>query len=159
MNKVYEFQSVFNGRSKNGGRKISYPEIKQQAGVYIIKENDIVVYVGMSSSCAIKACYRHFYVWNDKRGNHYRTTYINQLETHTYTIMLMPMDKTQAGDFEKAMILALKPRDNRQTYQKVFDDLVEDEIIARLKLVDKKEDFVPIENDLVVASDEDYLPF
>lgn len=157
MQKVYQFQPVFNGKC-SGGRKTSYPELKNNAGVYIIKEDGIVVYVGMSSSCAFKACYRHFYVWNDKRGNHYRTTYIDTLDTKEYTIMIMPMDKTQAGDFEKSMIMALKPRDNRQTYQKIFDDMVENEIISRVKQVESKQ-LIPVGSDLVLANEDEDLPF
>lgn len=111
---------------EKGKRRRSLSKYFKKAGVYIIKEDGIVVYVGMSGSCVVEACYRHFYRWRDcyrGMGREYRTTYFDMLTERQYSIAILELDEKQVAEFEKAMIVALRPRDNREKYDYYFEQL------------------------------------
>lgn len=84
------------------------------AGVYIIKENSKVVYVGMSGSCVVKACYTHFYPWErtSERTSKRILTYADTLDQYSYEIAMLSTCKSQALKLEAALIVCLTPRDN-----------------------------------------------
>jgi hypothetical protein len=113
-------------------KKRSLSAYMRQAGIYLIKENDIIVYVGMSKSCVVKACYRHFERWNDSRGIP-RMTYKEFLETYSYSVLIIPVCAHQVEGFERALIVALKPRDNKNKLEQINEPA----------LVAQEEDDVP----------------
>lgn len=103
---------------------------RRKPGCYIIKEDNAIVYVGMSASDVVEACYRHLYEWNEKyalRGK-YRVTYEQQLRLgeKQYEIQIIPTDKQQAALLERSLILFLNPRDNKERYERVIAELIED---------------------------------
>lgn len=121
---IYSFVPPFEGFHKNGRtRKRTLRKYIKHSGIYFIRENGIIVYVGMSESCVVEACYRHFYPWRDcyrGMGCEYRTTYVNKLEEHTYEIAILHLQKEQVVMMERALIFSLKPRDNRFFYEDYF---------------------------------------
>lgn len=99
----------------------------KHAGIYLIKENGVIVYVGMSAYCVVKALYRHFYRWaNDptRKTRFPRVTYVNHLEDRNYEVCVMKCSKDDAPKIERGLIIAIKPRDNRERYEFYLDELV-----------------------------------
>lgn len=120
-------------------RRRSLTKYTKQAGVYFIKENDVIVYIGMSASNVVEALYRHFYPWRDcyrGKGTEYRTTYVDKLdsEQHKYEVAVMVVCYEQVSEMERALIWSLKPRDNRHLYDDYFEtkqaDVTEDASVA-----------------------------
>ena len=81
-------------------------------GVYFIKENDKLVYVGCSKTSIYLALYRHFQRWNDSRG-YPRMTYYYWLELNSYKIAVQTTLPEHAHNVESAYISKYKPRDNK----------------------------------------------
>jgi len=98
------------------GGKTTFPDSKKRTGVYLIKENGKLVYIGYSASDLYKTMYRHFQEWND-RTQQIRITYYNKLKTHTYTVRIIYCTTKQAARLEGALILKYQPRDNTNNYQ------------------------------------------
>lgn len=93
---------------------------KKRHGVYMIKEDGIIVYVGMSQYCVLERCYRHFYTWSARkhfRGKYHFLTYYDKLNEHDYEVAILETAKEQAQLLEQAMILIMKPRDNIMQYE------------------------------------------
>lgn len=122
----YEFQPAFKGRLSHKRRVRTFANYGGESGVYLIKEDGIVVYVGMSRSCVVKACYRHFYKWTSWKQR--RVVYRDTLDVKEYTVMIIPMYVTQAHDLEKALILTMNPRDNYDRYIEYLEKLKEGKI-------------------------------
>jgi hypothetical protein len=101
-------------------KKRTFTGHTRAAGCYMIKENDKIVYIGMSQSCVVEALYRHFYEWNDKRGNDIRVTYYDRLLKKKYTAVIIITTKEQAPLFEQSLIVALQPRDNKEMYKELI---------------------------------------
>lgn len=120
----------------------------KKAGVYMIKENDTIVYIGMSQSNVVEALYRHFYEWNDVRQYANRVTYFNKLHKHNYKVVIMVTTKEEAPKLEQSMIITLNPRDNRERYEEIVEMLLEQRGYV------KKE-----EKQLVPGIPDDDLPF
>lgn len=99
----------------NGNKQYGLTGINQKQGVYFIKENDVLVYVGMSRSNLLKALYRHFQHW--KSWNQRRVTYKNSLAQNVYTVACITTQKEAAHPHEKAYILMYNPRDNFDRYE------------------------------------------
>lgn len=85
-------------------------------GVYLIRENRRLVYVGHSRINLYKTLMRHFERWNHYLGWNV-TTYRDRLKTKRYTVKLFLCTASQAPRLEKLFILKLKPRDNVEKYQ------------------------------------------
>jgi len=98
----------------NGHKAATLPraQFKGRPGVYFIKENGILVYVGCSKTDVYETAYRHFQKWNDDRG-YIRTTYADQLLFNNYTISVQATLPDDAQDVESAYIEKYKPRDNK----------------------------------------------
>lgn len=93
---------------KNG--RTSYPQAGK-AGVYIIKKNGVVVYVGMSQSNVYKTLYRHFQSWSDPTQK--RVTYQSQLTNRNkFLVRVIYTTPAQALRLEKYLIIKLKPKHN-----------------------------------------------
>lgn len=96
---------------------------RKAAGVYIIKENDKVVYIGMSRSCVVEALYRHFYEWNDKRGQHVRVTYFDKMRRKNYEVIIMITCKEDAPKLERSLIVSFSPRDNKEKFEGMKEEV------------------------------------
>lgn len=94
----------------NGKTNIAWT--RGQKGVYIIKENGKVVYVGSSRSQLYKTIIRHFQKWDDPRQPD-RITYQTGLNKHRYTIRIIIADVRRIPLLEKGLIEKYKPRDNK----------------------------------------------
>jgi predicted GIY-YIG superfamily endonuclease len=94
---------------QNGKKAAAFRNINGKSGVYIIKENGKIVYVGYSASNLYKTMYRHFQQWNDRQQQ--RKVYTNPAIV-TVRVVLTPPSK--ADKLEKALIIKYKPRDNKE---------------------------------------------
>lgn len=108
--KVFKFFSPY-----RAGGKTTFPDSRTRTGVYLIKENGKLVYVGYSGTDLYKTMYRHFQEWND-RTQQIRITYYNKLKTNNYTVRIIYCTPKQAARLEGALILKHQPRDNTNTY-------------------------------------------
>ncbi len=100
---------------KNGTKPYGIKGTANKPGVYLIKENDNLVYVGMSRSNLEKALYRHFQHWKSWRQR--RVSYKSTLTEHKYTVACITTEKEAAHPTEKAYILQFNPRDNFDRYE------------------------------------------
>lgn len=99
---------------KSNGRT-NFPETQKRSGVYIIKENGKIVYVGHSSASLYKTLYRHFQVWNHNGQD--VVTYVHRLKRKKYTVRVIFCTPAQAERLERALVLKYKPRDNDLKYK------------------------------------------
>ena len=119
------------------------------AGVYIIKKNGLVVYVGRSSADVKSTLYRHFQKWTDRRSVwgkrnmlYERVTYDGQNRANfTVKVIFTPTD-FEANVIEHMLILKLKPRDNERK-----NDLYSSENIPRMQSRIENEENWNINND------------
>jgi hypothetical protein len=81
---------------------------KRKEGVYFIKENNQLVYIGSSKKNSTSALYRHFQQWNDRRFQ--RITYNRDV----CTVIIFECEKS--FDIEVKFIQYFKPRDNKNLY-------------------------------------------
>jgi hypothetical protein len=105
-------------------RQTRFISSRWQAGVYLIKENGTLVYVGYAGECLYRTLYRHFQNWTSKSYHSnkvapapYRVSYRQQMSSNTYEVRLIHCSKKQASRLEKVLILRYNPRDNRIKYQ------------------------------------------
>jgi excinuclease UvrABC nuclease subunit len=98
---------------KSTGRT-NFPKTKARSGVYLIKENSKLVYIGMSKSNLYKTLYRHFEVW--RHSTQEVTTYRSNLKKNDYTVRVVFCTAAQAVKLERALIIKHKPRDNDNKY-------------------------------------------
>jgi excinuclease UvrABC nuclease subunit len=111
---------------------LDHNKVKDRTGVYLVKEDNKVVYVGYSIGSLYKTIYRHFQSWNDKAQD--RKVY-NKTGVKIRVFFCTPK---QADRLETYLIQKLKPRDNKQTYQNTiienvsenFKYLTDDDIIV-----------------------------
>jgi hypothetical protein len=107
--KTYRYVPVFD--SLEGEKaKFNLGFTKGKSGVYLIKENGVLVYVGFSGYDLYKTISRHFQVWNSKKQE--TVTYVNSRFWNDYTIRVVFLSPTKALKLEQALILKHKPRDN-----------------------------------------------
>lgn len=93
-------------------------DAKGKTGVYLIKENNKVVYVGYSASDLYKTLTRHFQKWNDKQ---YRVTY--DVWKENYKVKILYTKKNKVRNLECDMYHKYKPRDNFNSPCSLFDDV------------------------------------
>lgn len=98
------------------GRTYGLAGIRKKTGVYFIKENDVLVYVGMSRSNLQEALYRHFQDWSRSWAQK-RVYYKNEIDVHNYTVACITTEKDEAPIMEKCYILEFNPRDNHMRYE------------------------------------------
>lgn len=94
--------------------KTTFRKTVNRSGVYLIKENGILVYVGMSAKNLYKTLYRHFEKWN--HGSQQVTTYAGRLSRNRYTVRVVSCTAAQAARLERALIVRHNPRDNENKY-------------------------------------------
>lgn len=119
MIQVFEYVEPFITTSGKKNRRRTLREYTGRPGVYFIRgaETGELLYVGMSQSRVVEALYRHFYIWSDHRGSHYRTVYRALREGQAWKVAIFPTTKEQAPLVERAFIISLNPRDNRERYE------------------------------------------
>jgi hypothetical protein len=117
--KVFKFLPPY----KMGGRT-NFPQIKKRTGVYLIKENGKITYVGQSGSDLYKTLYRHFQFWSDREYKNgraipaqYRVSYQSRLKRNKYTVRVIYCTAAQAVKLERYLIKKINPRDNEVKYE------------------------------------------
>jgi hypothetical protein len=112
-------------------RQTRFISSRWQAGVYLIKENGTLVYVGYAGEC------------NKVAPAPYRVSYRQQMSSNTYEVRLIHCSKKQASRLEKVLILRYNPRDNRIKYQQYeldkWDKRIEN-TYAAIEAVEQGED-------------------
>lgn len=99
---------------------------KNQKGVYILKKNNEIVYIGYSGSNLYKTLTRHFQSWEDRkqiRITYSKTDNIKARIIYTSTA-------AQAAKLEKALILKYKPADNPNKYEQYNLNLSDENLIT-----------------------------
>jgi Uri superfamily endonuclease len=102
---------VRNGKIKGVNRKIG--EAWKKSGIYFIKENGKLIYIGYSGSNLYKTILRHFQTWNDKYQSG-RISYKDRLFENEYTVQVVYMPAKQAKTVECQLIKEHQPRDNKR---------------------------------------------
>lgn len=120
--KKSQFLPPYKNESK---KETTFRGINNMSGVYLIKENEKLVYIGYSSSNLYKTLYRHFQVWN------HQTQEVVSYSTkkHKYTVRIVLTTPARACKLEQYLIVKYSPRDNTEKYNviknaaniKVFD--------------------------------------
>jgi len=95
---------------KANGKK-NLTDSKDKIGVYLIKINGVLRYVGYSGYNLYATLYRHFYAWNDP--TQIRVTY-EDLKDHADIKVRIVYTNTeaQAQRLERALLLHYEPIDN-----------------------------------------------
>ena len=96
--------------------KTKFPE-RNKTGVYIIKENGKIVYVGYSENDLYKTLYRHFQTWNHTTQE--VVTYQSYLSSQKYTVRVIYCTINKARSLEKSLIKKYEPRDNSYKYEDI----------------------------------------
>ncbi len=116
--------------------KTMFPEIQRRSGVYLIKENAKLVYVGMSGGNLYKTLYRHFEAWHHPSQE--VVSYQSKMKQFKYTVRCVLCKPGQAVRLEKYLILKFQPRDNEIKYtnyqlsafdEKIFETYTETQTI------------------------------
>ena len=116
--KFFDVYSELPNFDSNGKTNLNFT--KGKTGVYIIKENNVIVYVGKSNSDLYKTIMRHFQRWNDRQQPD-RVTYKNKLSRKDYTIRVVLAKGQKIHDLERGLILKYQPRDNKQKYDFFYE--------------------------------------
>lgn len=107
--------------------KTNFPEAQKRTGVYLIKKNNVIVYVGYSASNLYKTLYRHFQTWNDKQQPD-RISYQEQLSRNKFTVRVVYCTPKRAAALEKALILKHNPKDNKLKYAAYLNEAPKNEV-------------------------------
>jgi excinuclease UvrABC nuclease subunit len=123
---------MIKGRFRNPykNNKTNLPGLTKKSGVYVIKENDKIVYIGYSESNLYKTLYRHFQSWNHPFQE--VITYAGKRKNYSVRVVLCSPAK--AARLERALIMKHQPRDNAMKYKgysaKAADKRILDEYIG-----------------------------
>jgi hypothetical protein len=131
--------------TKNGRKVIALE--KTGTGVYLIKKNGRIVYVGKASNHIKKTLYRHFQTWTDLRSTYGRKLSPYERVTYkdvpgSYLIKVIYTHTSREADIlEQALILKVQPRDNSLKLM-LFTQRQVDEVIEKLDEAPFKNKFV-----------------
>ena len=64
--KASKFFTPYYKKNNNLKCSLDHSKVKDKTGVYLIKQDSKIVYVGYSIGSLYKTIYRHFQDWNDK---------------------------------------------------------------------------------------------
>lgn len=106
-------------------------------GVYIIKLNGVIKYIGYSATNVYKTITRHFQSWKDPRQvriTYPRASYVTARVIYTNT-------GSQAAALEKALILKHRPEDNPNKYENYTMQFPEKEILTAYQVTDVEAPF------------------
>jgi len=121
--KVSKFYPVYIKNKLNS--RLGLLQSKKQKGVYILKKNNEIVYVGYSGSNLYKTLTRHFQSWEDRKQT--RITYSKSENIKARVILTTTAQ--QAAKLEKALILKYKPTDNPNKYEQYILNLSDNNLI------------------------------
>ncbi|MDD3739136.1 MAG: hypothetical protein PHP31_07580 [Lentimicrobiaceae bacterium] len=108
--KKYKYYKPYN---KSG--KTTFKDTQNKKGVYLIKENNKVVYIGHSTYNLYKTMYRHFQKWSHKQQQ--VISYNDRMNSKNYTVRIVLTNTAkQAQALERALIIKYRPRDNEIKY-------------------------------------------
>ena len=113
------FKPIYNRKGKP-----SFSE-RQKPGVYIIKEDGFIIYVGYSKINFYKTLYRHFEKWEGPAAG---LTFVDQMDKFSYTARIIYCTSRQAEVLEKMLIRRYKPGANKNKY-KDFEPTGRDKIV------------------------------
>lgn len=99
----------------NAAGKTNYPFIRKKTGIYIIRENGKIVYIGYSGIDIYRTMYRHFQSWNH-RGQ-VVITYVDKLSSKKYTVQVTLCSPAKAEKLERTLVIKHQPRDNENKYR------------------------------------------
>lgn len=123
--KAHKFIPIYKELPKNGKNgKINIGFAKNQSGVYLIKENGKIVYVGHSKSNLYMTIMRHFYYWEDEtyEGRKYtRFSYWDKIKTKRYTVRIVFTSPSRAEKLEAGLVKKHRPRDNQDKLKYILD--------------------------------------
>ncbi|MEM9846254.1 MAG: GIY-YIG nuclease family protein, partial [Bacteroidota bacterium] len=86
-----------------------------RSGIYFIKENRKIVYIGHSTTNLYKTITRHFQVWNDSAQE--GRIWYNVQGKNSYRVKLHEYEPDEAQEVECALIQKYQPRDNKMKLQ------------------------------------------
>lgn len=93
----------------------------KKSGVYLIKEDDKIVYVGHSKSNLYKTMYRHFQKWDSHQT---RATYkAKGNKRKKYKVRIILTTPKQAERLERVLCKKYNPRDMKYKYLQLELDL------------------------------------
>lgn len=103
--------------TKNG--KTTFANTQGKTGVYLIKEDGEIVYVGYSGSNLYRTLYRHFQAWNHsyQKVITYKGNSLNR-----YTVRVILTTPQQADRLETYLIKKYLPRDNQEKIKAAEED-------------------------------------
>lgn len=107
--KLTKFQPPYRPNGRTTLRHIS-----GRSGVYIIKKNDRILYVGFSATDIYKTLYRHFQSWKDWRQ--VRVSYHGQ-DLTAFRVRVIICKPEKAAALERALIIKYQPKDNPDKLQ------------------------------------------
>lgn len=121
--KISKFYPVYINGKLN--KQLRLKPAGNQKGVYILKKDSEIVYIGYSGSNIYKTLTRHFQSWDDRTQT--RVTYSKN--TNIKARVIYTTTATQAAKLEKALILKYKPTDNPNKYEQYSLNLSDDNLI------------------------------
>ena len=127
--KVHKWVHPYNENNK--------PSVKSswnKSGVYIIKENGIIVYVGQSGYNLYKTMYRHFQSWDTAQT---RATYkAKGNKRKNIKVRVIYTTPTQADRLERILCKKYNPRDMKYKYAQLDLDFKDDKVAKTYKDTD-----------------------
>ncbi len=108
------FQEPYNSEGKT-----TFPA-RDKAGVYVIKENGNIVYVGYSAGNVYRTMYRHFQKWSHPYQD--VNTYADRMQRNKYTVRVIYTTANQAPRLEAYLVNKYQPRDNDVKLKKYAED-------------------------------------
>lgn len=118
--KKFKFIPIYQEADRN---KTNISFATGKSGIYLIKEDNKIVYVGHSASNLYKTITRHFQTWNDRQQD--RIVYPKN-KRHRYSVRIIFTTPKQSGRLEMYLINKMRPRDNEkkyETYQQTLYDI------------------------------------
>lgn len=86
----------------------TFSDMRGRSGVYLIKHNGVIVYVGYSSTNLYRTLYRHFQRWD--HPSQQVVTYAGAAGVFSVRVLLC--SPSQAKKYEVALVRKYRPRDN-----------------------------------------------
>lgn len=120
---VSKFYPVYIKDKLNSNLKLK--PSKNQKGVYILKKDNEIKYIGYSGSNLYKTLTRHFQSWQDR--SQIRVTYSKN--ENIKARIVYTSTAAQAAKLEKALILKYKPTDNPNKYEQYSLNLSDNNLI------------------------------
>ncbi len=112
--KVFKFAPPYN---KNG--KANFP-LRDKAGIYIVKEAGVIVYIGKSRNNLYRTMYRRFEKWEEPN--------LSFDLAKKYTVRVIYCTDKQADSLEKKLILKYEPKHNLNQYKEFQENTYDKQV-------------------------------